>query len=423
MLAAYGTGLLLAGNQSVSVSYDSGFTIIGQDDFLGFPIPAWIAIFFYVAGWIALERHAVGRRILAIGDGEATARLMGLKVERTLMGVYITSGLCAGMAGVILASQFGAGQPTEGVGWELFAIASVVVGGTLLTGGVGSVGATLAGALLLAMVFNILNFENGLGWISLSAYWQSVIRGLFLLAVVVLQAKLAGSREMRDMEFSGKSVLVTGAGKGIGLALAKMLAARGAKVVAISRSAEDLKALDTEIGSHSFAVDLADAEATRKAARAAIPVDYLVNCAGTTTLEPFLDVTLGAFDRLIAVNTRAPLIISQEYARDRIARKLPGAIVNVSSNSAFTGFANHAAYCASKGALDAMSRVMANELGPHGIRVNCVNPAITLTPWRKRLGAIPKRQRPCCPECRSAASSNLRKWLKSSYFYCLTAPR
>lgn len=194
MLAAYGTGLLLAGNQSVSVSYDSGFTEIGQGDFLGFPIPAWIALAFYVAGWVALERHPVGRRVLAIGDGEATAKLMGLKVERTLMGVYITSGLCAGMAGVILAAQFGAGQPTEGVGWELFAIASVVVGGTLLTGGVGSVGATFAGVMLLAMVFNILNFENGLGWISLSAYWQSVIRGLFLLAVVVLQAKIAGAR-------------------------------------------------------------------------------------------------------------------------------------------------------------------------------------------------------------------------------------
>jgi galactofuranose transport system permease protein len=194
MLAAYGTGLLLAGNQSVSVSYDSGFTEIGQGDFLGFPIPAWIGIAAYVVGWVALERHPVGRRILAIGDGEVTARLMGLNVERTLLGVYIASGMLAGLAGVILASQFGAGQPTEGVGWELFAIASVVVGGTLLTGGVGSIGATLAGALLLAMVFNILNFENGLGWISLSAYWQSVIRGLFLLVVVVLQAKIATAR-------------------------------------------------------------------------------------------------------------------------------------------------------------------------------------------------------------------------------------
>lgn len=133
MLAAYGTGLLLAGNQSVSVSYDSGFTSIGQDDFLGFPIPAWIALLVYVAGWLVLERLPVGRHVLAIGDGEATAALMGLKVRRTLAAVYVGSGALAGLAGVILASQFGAGQPTEGVGWELFAIASVVVGGTLLT--------------------------------------------------------------------------------------------------------------------------------------------------------------------------------------------------------------------------------------------------------------------------------------------------
>ena len=190
MLAAYGTGLLMANNQSVSVSYDTGFTVIGQDDFLGFPIPAWIALAAYVLGWLVLEKLPVGRHILAIGDGEATAGLMGLKVERALTGVYLASGTLAGLAGVILASQFGAGQPTEGVGWELFAIASVVVGGTLLTGGSGSVGATLAGALLLGMVFNVLNFENGLGWISLSAYWQSVIRGAFLLVVVILQARL-----------------------------------------------------------------------------------------------------------------------------------------------------------------------------------------------------------------------------------------
>ena len=197
MLAAYGTALLLAKNQSVSVSYETGFTSIGQDDFLGFPIPAWIAAVAYAAGWVVLERHPIGRRILAIGDGDLTARLMGLKVGPLLFGVYASSGFLAGLAGVILASQFGAGQPTEGVGWELFAIASVVVGGTLLTGGVGSVGATLAGAVLLAMLFNILNFENGRGWISLSAYWQSVIRGLFLLAVVILQAKLAASRSTR----------------------------------------------------------------------------------------------------------------------------------------------------------------------------------------------------------------------------------
>src|SRR5215210_7266009 len=115
---------------------------------------------------------------------------MGLGVTRAKLAVYTTSGALAGLAGVILAAQFGAGQPTEGLGWELSAIASVVVGGTLLTGGLGSIGATLVGVMLLGLIFNILNFENGRGFISLSAYWQSVIRGSFLLVVVILQNRL-----------------------------------------------------------------------------------------------------------------------------------------------------------------------------------------------------------------------------------------
>lgn len=191
MLAANGTALLLGNNQSVSVSYDTAFTSFGQGDLLGFPVPAWVALFAYIVGWLVLEHSASGRRILAVGGGEESARLMGLQVDRLKMAVYVASGGLAGLSGVILAAQLGAGQPTEGVGWELFAIASVVVGGTLLTGGVGSVGATLSGALLLGTVFNILNFENGIGWISLSAYWQSVIRGGFLLIVIVLQSRLA----------------------------------------------------------------------------------------------------------------------------------------------------------------------------------------------------------------------------------------
>jgi ribose transport system permease protein len=190
MLGASGTALLLAGNQSVSVSYDTSFVELGQGDLFGFPIPAWIALIAYVAGSIILNFTAYGRYVLAVGGAEDATRLMGLPVRRVKVLVYAASGALAGLAGVILAAQFGAGQPIEGVGWELFAIASVVVGGTLLTGGVGSVGATLAGVLLLGLIFNILNFENGLGWISLSACWQSVIRGAFLLLVVVIQARL-----------------------------------------------------------------------------------------------------------------------------------------------------------------------------------------------------------------------------------------
>jgi ribose transport system permease protein len=198
MLAARGAGLLLAGNQAVSVSYDSGFTEIGQGDLSGFPIPALIALAAYAAGWVLLKRTSFGRTVLAIGGNEEATRLMGLSTGRTKLIVYALSGMLAGAAGVVLAAQFGAGQPIEGAGWELFAIAAVVVGGTPLNGGNGSVTTTLAGALLLGLIFNILNFENGLGWISLSAYWQSVVRGLFLLVVVVLQARIMRGPASQD---------------------------------------------------------------------------------------------------------------------------------------------------------------------------------------------------------------------------------
>jgi ribose/xylose/arabinose/galactoside ABC-type transport system permease subunit len=190
MLAASGAALLLANNQSVSISYESGFMNLGQGNLWIFPIPAVIAAFAFVLGSVVLNFTSAGRTVLAIGGNEDATHMMGLRTDRIKFLTYLASGGLAGLAGVILAAQFGAGQPIEGVGWELFAIAAVVVGGTLLTGGIGSVGTTLAGVLLLGILFNMLNFENGMGWISLSAYWQSVIRGGFLLVVVIIQAKL-----------------------------------------------------------------------------------------------------------------------------------------------------------------------------------------------------------------------------------------
>ena len=94
---------------------------------------------------------------------------------------------------MLLAAQ-GSGQPNEGMGWDLFAISAVVVGGTLLSGGAGSIAATLVGVVLLGLIFNLLNFENGLGVITLSSYWQSVVRGVFLLIVVLIQAHLLKKR-------------------------------------------------------------------------------------------------------------------------------------------------------------------------------------------------------------------------------------
>jgi L-xylulose reductase len=192
------------------------------------------------------------------------------------------------------------------------------------------------------------------------------------------------------VQFQGKTVIVTGAGTGIGRATAEILLGQGARVTALTRSAADVAELQA-LGCHAIQVDLADAHATRAAASKALPADYLINCAGTTDLASFLDTTVQAFDHLIAVNTRAPMIVAQEFARDLIARGQRGAIVNVSSVAALVGIPDHAAYCASKAGLDGLTRVMARELAPQGIRVNAVHPTVTLTPMAVKAWSDPAK--------------------------------
>ena len=193
------------------------------------------------------------------------------------------------------------------------------------------------------------------------------------------------------MEFQGRRVLVTGAGKGIGRSVVERLVAEGAEVIALSRTKGDLDQLKSELGVSTIHCDLADADAARAAAVAALPVDLLVNNAGTTQLDPFLDVKAETFDWLMSVNARAPMIVAQECARDMIRRGHKGAIVNVSSMASLQGVPEHTAYCATKGALDAMTRVMAVELGAHGIRVNSVNPVVTLTPMAIKAWSDPAK--------------------------------
>ncbi len=181
-------------------------------------------------------------------------------------------------------------------------------------------------------------------------------------------------------DFTGKRALVTGAGKGIGRTLVERLCAQGASVLALSRSADDLRTLASETGCDTLAADVGAIEATLAALAPHGRFDLLVNNAGISRLEPFLQATQSAFEAVIAVNVIAPMRIAQHVAAGMIEAGRPGAIVNVSSVAATVGLADHAAYCASKGALDALTRVMAVELGPHGIRTNSVNPTVTLTP-------------------------------------------
>lgn len=194
------------------------------------------------------------------------------------------------------------------------------------------------------------------------------------------------------LSFQGKRALVTGAGKGIGREIVLALAESGAQVVALSRSPEDLDSLRAAIGCECLVADVSDPGQAQRAALEAGPVDFLVNNAGISIPQPFLSTDVSAFDATIAVNLRAVLIISQVVARAMIDRGTKGAIVNVSSQASMVGLIDHAAYCASKGGLDQLTRVMALELGPYGIRTNAVNPTVTLTPMGEKAWSDPTRR-------------------------------
>ena len=196
------------------------------------------------------------------------------------------------------------------------------------------------------------------------------------------------------MQFSGKSVIITGAGKGIGRACSRLMAAQGAEVVALSRTGSDLDSLRAEIGGRSIPVDLADAAATRAAMAEAGTADYLINSAGINVLESVLDMTEAGYDAVLGINLRAALLTCQEFARARVAAGGGGAIVNITSIAGHRGFQDHLCYAASKAGLEGATRVMARELGPHGIRVNAVAPTITLTELAAEAWSDPAKSAP-----------------------------
>ncbi len=196
------------------------------------------------------------------------------------------------------------------------------------------------------------------------------------------------------MSFQGTSVIITGAGKGIGRACARDMAARGAQVIALSRTQSDLDSLAAETGARTIAVDLADPSAARAAIAQGGAADFLINSAGINILETTLDMTEAAYESVLGVNLRAALICCQEFARARIAAGGGGAIVNITSIAGHRGFAEHLCYAASKAGLEGATRVMAREFGPHGIRVNAVAPTITLTDLAAEAWSDPDNSAP-----------------------------
>lgn len=199
---------------------------------------------------------------------------------------------------------------------------------------------------------------------------------------------------MLNIRFDGKRALVTGAGKGIGREIVKVLADCGAEVVATSRTQADLDSLRAETGCQTILADIGDPNEARRAAEDAGAIDLLVNNAGIARIQPFMEVTVEAFDETIAVNLRAALVISQVVARGMIARGSGGAMVNVSSQASQAALKDHASYGASKAGLDQLTRIMALELGAHNIRVNAVNPTVILTPMGEAVWGDPVKGGP-----------------------------
>ncbi|MET9595340.1 ABC transporter permease [Streptomyces sp. NPDC006516] len=186
-------GLLLALTDEGATTYlvpkGSAFGELGQGSVWGFGYPILIALVLFGAGGIVLQRTSFGQTLFAVGGSSDAATLMGLPVARTKILVYTLSGLLAGLAGALNAARLSSGVTIVGVGMELDAISAVVIGGTLLIGGAGSISGTLWGVLLLAVIQNLIN-QIG----SLNSSYQSVVSGGFLIVVVVAQRYLARSR-------------------------------------------------------------------------------------------------------------------------------------------------------------------------------------------------------------------------------------
>jgi len=200
-----------------------------------------------------------------------------------------------------------------------------------------------------------------------------------------------------SFRLDGKTALVTGASSGIGLACAVALADAGARVVMAARGAERLAAAVADVcatggQAEALVLDVADAGAVAQAVAANGPFDVLVNAAGVARHGPALDTTHADFDAVMAVNLRGAYFVAQAVARGLRDAGRPGSIIQISSQMGHVGGPDRAVYCASKHAVEGMTKAMAIEWGPLGIRVNTICPTFILTPLTQATFDDPARR-------------------------------
>ncbi|MEY3911953.1 MAG: Ribose transport system permease protein RbsC [Verrucomicrobiota bacterium] len=185
MTIARGLALIFSGGRPVADMSNELTALAG--DLFGIPIPVLCFAGVAAAAWFFLHNFRLGRHIYAVGGNENAARAAGVPVEKVKLFAYGLCGLLTGLAGVVLAARITTGQPNAGQAYELDAIAAVVIGGTSLAGGVGTITGTLLGVLLIGVI------NNGLDLMGVSSYYQAVIKGVIIVGAVWLDRRQARS--------------------------------------------------------------------------------------------------------------------------------------------------------------------------------------------------------------------------------------
>jgi ribose transport system permease protein len=184
LVIARGTAMTIADGKPISlgpVASEIGW--IGNGAVFGVPVPVIIFVSIAAVSWFVLRFTTFGRQVYAVGDNLEAARLSGIPTGRVLFSVYVISGLCAAVAATIMVSRLTAGEPTQGIGYELDAIAIVVIGGTSLFGGEGGIGGTLVGAAIIAAIANLLNL------LGVPIFTQQIAQGLIIVGAVLLERR------------------------------------------------------------------------------------------------------------------------------------------------------------------------------------------------------------------------------------------
>ncbi len=184
MTIARGAALMVSKGRPVS-NLSASFNFIGNGSLLGIPVPIIILAGVFLVSYFLLRKTTLGRYIYAVGGNEEAARASGINTHRIKVVCYSICAGLAGLAGIVQASRITTGQPNAGISYELDAIAAVVIGGTSLSGGIGSVTGTLLGALLIGTL------NNGLDLLNVSSYYQQVIKGVIIIGAVVLDREKA----------------------------------------------------------------------------------------------------------------------------------------------------------------------------------------------------------------------------------------